>query len=170
MTSALAILFLASTLTGADIERDGVRIEAAVKAQIFSWTVHNLDAQPITAFQVHAHNVYNPIIPDDWQWELDGDRFRTWTEQTRSAVRPGREETFSLRVGSHGAVLGLVPLSLGFDDGSTLRFDQAWGPVAKPATAIILVPLTITCLALIHLFFLVRRERNKTPRAAAVNA
>ena len=126
---------LAASLNAAPavIEKDGVRIEASVRAHIYTWTVTNIDAPPIVSFECGPKNTYNPHGPEGWEIEESNSRYYAWTDSTHKAIRPERFGAFDARVSSSGAVLGTVSATIGFGpDHEPLVFEEIWGPVAKP--------------------------------------
>lgn len=173
MTPWLAALVTALAAVPADVEREGVRVEVSVRAHVYTWTVTNLSAPPITTFEVAHHNCYSERAPEGWEVVLEPDRIRAWTSDPRLAIRPGRSASFTAQVSSGGAVLGAVPLTLGFapappagqapdlgTDPGTIRFEEVWGPVRMPTSAFVTVAVTIVGVAVLHALLLGRKSRG----------
>ena len=76
MTPWLAAVVAALAFVPADVEREGVRVEVSVRAHVYTWTVTNLSAPPITTFEVAYHNCYSERAPEGWEVVLDADRLR----------------------------------------------------------------------------------------------
>ena len=170
MTPWLAALVAALASVPADVEREGVRVEVSVRAHVYTWTVTNVSAPPITTFEVAHHNCYSERAPEGWEVVLERDRMRAWTDDPRRAIRPGRSGRFSAQVSSGGAVLGAVPLTIGFGpppgtdqspDPGTIRFDEVWGPVRMPTSAFVTIAVTIMGVAVLHALLLGRRSRGR---------
>ncbi len=165
MTPWLAALVAALASVPADVEREGVRVEVSVRAHVYTWTVTNVSAPPITTFEVAHHNCYSERAPEGWEVVLERDRMRAWTNDPRRAIRPGRSGRFSAQVSSGGAVLGAVPLTIGFgpdpgNDLATIRFEEVWGPVRMPTSAFVTVAVTIMGVAVLHALLLGRKSRG----------
>ncbi len=165
MTPWLAALVTALASVPADVEREGVRVEVSVRAHVYTWTVTNLSAPPITTFEVAHHNCYSERAPEGWEVVLEPDRIRAWTDDPRLAIRPGRSASFTAQVSSGGAVLGAVPLTIGFGpaprtDPGTIRFEEVWGPVRMPTSAFVTVAVTIMGVAVLHALLLGRKSRG----------
>ncbi len=162
MIPALAVLICSLALIGEHVEKDGACIDVSLQAQTYEWSVSNLSTDPIMRFEIVAHNTYSQKVPDGWEWELDGDRFICWTEDRRSAIRPGKKKTFSASVGSQGASVGLVSATIGLAGGDkTIAISEVWGPVAKPRSIIAVIAVTLISIALLHTLFLMYRGRKK---------
>ena len=163
----LVVLLSVIATTPAEVEQGGVRVEVSVVAHLYTWQVRNLNAPPIMSFEVQAHNTYNQIVPKGWKYTDDEGRFRAWTDEETHAIQPNRSESFVAQVSSGGAVLGLVPASVGFASGQpAVTFAGVWGPVARSRSTILLVALTIVGLVLIHWALLARRSRKHATAAS----
>ena len=162
------MLVAATSLTPAEVEKDGVRVRVSIQAHVYTWEVTNLGVPPITSFELEPYHCYDYQAPDGWTVEKSKERFRAWTVNADSAIRPRQSKTFSARVSSQGAVLGNVPLSLGFepDSAEPLTFEAVWGPVHKPRSMVALVAATLIVLAAVHALILWRRSPRAFPPAA----
>jgi hypothetical protein len=166
MTPATIILILLGSLApAAQIrEQDGVRIRADVEYHLFTWTVENVSAAPITSFSIDVHNTYGYEAPERWQYDGPTPRgtFRAWANGLPFAIRPGQSGRFAARRNNVGAVLGGGTVTLGLDGGRTVELSEVWRPVPESARTVYLVPLTIGLLAILHVVgnaIYVRRRR-----------
>lgn len=151
LESLLPALFLASMLNPQTVEQEGVRVETAIQAQVFTWTVTNVDAPPIMSVEIPLYRTYNEFAPDGWNLAVETDSMRAWTEQLSGAIDPGQSKTFSARGGSRSGVLGERTLTIGFDgDVAPARIPGVWGPVPQPLSLMAAVAATVAGLALVH--------------------
>jgi len=162
MWPLIVLLLAAGSFVPAEIEQDGIRVRVSVKSHIYTWEVTNVAAPPITTFEIAVHKSYDYHAPPGWTVERSRERFRAWTDDRDSAIRVNRSKSFSSRVSSLGAVLGQLPLTLGFDPDSTepVTFDAVWGPVRKPVSLAVLVAGTIVMIAGVHTLVLWRRAHR----------
>lgn len=174
------IVFLLATLTGqlahADLgtgtaseanskayEHEGVRIVASINAQVYTWEITNLSAEPIMHFSVPEQNTYNQNIPPGWEMVVEDGLFTAWTDNPRFAIRPGLTRTFDARTGSAGSMLGPVPATLGFTaHAADIVFPVVWGPVPKHRGIVVVVVATLMALGLLHVAMLRRLEQRST--------
>ena len=162
MTALLAV-----SLTPSTVEHQGVRVSVSIQSHIYTWQITNLGAPPITSFEIEPHNTYDEHAPAGWAIEIDGDRFRAWATDEKEAIHPNQTKEFTVRVSSRGAVLGRIPLTVGFDDAlEPLTVDAVWGPVRKRRSMVVLVALTVAGIAVAHALVLTRRN----PKTAAGTA
>jgi len=160
----VALFVSALSLTPATVEKDGVRVEVSIEAHVYTWTVTNLDAPPITSFDFECARIYNPHAPMGWKLQEAEGRLRAWTEAERWAIERGDSASFDARVTSTGAMLGTVPVIVGFGpDQPEVVFEKVWGPVPKSPAVIALVAALVTAIGLLHALLLARRERRKRP-------
>jgi len=166
---------LAVLATPPVVERDGVRIDAAVHAQIYEWTITNVDAPPIMSVEIEQNNSYNPLGPAGWTTEIFEDgAYRAWTTDPRRAIRKGKAETFSVRVGSAGAVLGVVSATIGFEsstfanggagtagaDPPPVLIPAMWGTVKPSLAPGLAIAATLALVGILHGAVLERRARR----------
>ncbi len=161
--SVLAILSLVlMSSVPAEVERDGVRIEVDVRGQLYVWTVTNLEAERIMNFRIDAVHTYNHKVPKGWVAQYEEPVFTALATDERYGILRGERGVFKAAEAVSTGVLGAVPVVIGFDgDTPPVEFAEVWGPVRKPLSMIITVPLTITGIALAHLMLVVRRERRR---------
>jgi hypothetical protein len=157
-----AVLIAALAVNSASFEADGVRVDVTVEAQIFTFDVTNVDAPTIMRVAIGSHHTYNHKAPNGWELEHEDAVLRAWTTEYRQGIARGRTKTFSVRVGSHGAVLGRVPVTVGFDgDRADLTIEDVWGPVGHPRGILLLVPTMVAAIGLFHAFLTVRRDKRR---------
>ena len=158
------IAIAVASLTGHEIERDGVRIETTVSGTVYTWRITNLDAPPITGFVLEARSSFDHRAPERWVVESEGSQVRAWTNDPRLAIEPGESGSIGLSVSSVGAVLGTTTVTLEtVGEGETITVPGVWTPVAKPKSVIRLVAATMVGLALLHaLLITIRRQRRAT--------
>lgn len=156
MTALLAV-----SLTPSTVEHEGVRVSVSIQSHIYTWAITNFGATPISSFEIELHNTYVHQAPAGWAIEIDGDRFRAWATQEREAIHPNQTKEFTARVSSGGAVLGRLPLTVGFDGAlEPLTVGAVWGPIRKPRSMVVLVALTVAGIAVVHALVLTRRNRT----------
>ena len=154
MVPLITVLVLANPEPGtAQFEADGVRIDVNISAHVYEWNVTNLTAYPITRVEVGQHQMYNHILPDGWHLEDADDRFRAWTDQPDQAIAPQQSRTFSARVSSAGAVLGMVSAVFHFEGAEAPVTVQVWGAVPEPIAKIVMIPVIIVLVAILHAWF-----------------
>jgi len=150
-------------------EHDGVRIRVEVASNLYTWTVENLSAAPITSFAIDVYHTYDFHAPSGW--ELDGPMpegtFRAWTTQADYAIRPGQSGQFNTRFTSRGAIIGFGNATIGLDDGTTLQIPQVWRPVPESARSVYLLAATLGATALLYAAAEALRARR---RSAALTA
>lgn len=161
MSTWLIILAAGSVWGPAEYEKDGVRLLVKVVSNVYHWEITNLNAAPITQFEVPQHNCYLFKVPDGWEKEIDGNVFRAWTANDRHAIQTRQTKKFSFRVTSEGAVLGKVPAKITLNSGQVVRLDDVWGPVRIPRRAVLVVAGGIVVIVLGHAWLLSRREQPK---------
>jgi len=162
-------------------EEGGIRIETSIRGQIYTWTVTNIDAPPIVSIEIEQSKSYNPLAPVDWTAEIfEGGAYRAWTKNPKRAIRRGRSDSFSVRVGSIRAVPGLVSATVGFDsrpfdnegvgtagdDPKAVHFASMWGTVKPAPWPGLTIATTLVVIALLHATLLSRRERRLAPVSA----
>lgn len=148
-------------------EHDGIRITVTVEANVYTWLLENMDAAPITSIEMPQKNCYNQRLPLGWSWEYEDDYFRARTDDPANAIGPGRTGEFTTRVSSTGAVLGHVPIKVGFEgDAQLVVFEPLWGPVRKPISMVLLVALTIAGVAIMHMALLVWLSKRRRAKPA----
>ena len=168
MSVALSALLAVVSMPSAVFVQDGVEIAVAIESHIYFWTVKNGTARPIRYFQIELHSTYDQHAPDGWQIEMDGPQLRAWADDQQDAIAPGESGIFSARVSSRGAVLGLVAASSGSSAKKPdVHFDQVWGPVPRPRSAVALVAVTVAAIGLLHVWLIVRIRRRRAARAAS---
>jgi len=142
------------------IEKDGVRVRVGINAHDYTIQVTNLDVAPITRFEMGQWNAYNFEGPKKWDKDFDRRWFRAWTGDEGNAIRQAETKRFSLRAGSKGAVLGLVPVKLGFASGGSVVIPDCWGPVPEPSGTVLAVPIVVLAIVLWHTVLVARRQRK----------
>ncbi|MCB9850182.1 MAG: hypothetical protein H6817_05705 [Phycisphaerales bacterium] len=152
-----------------EAEQDGVRIRAEVASNLYTWTVTNVSAEPITSFAIDVHHTYDFQGPEDW--ELDGPMpsgaFRAWTTDELRAIRPYKSATFSVRVNSRGAILGEGVATIGLSNGIEVVIPGVWQPVPESRTTIAIVAAGACVLATLHVLGGVVRTRRERSRVNA---
>lgn len=155
--------------SGEFAERDGVRVSVSVEANVYTWLVENVDAAPITMFEMPQRNCYNQRMPIGWASEYEDNYFRAWTDESDAAIGPGEIGEFTTRVSSTGAVLGHVPLTLSSAGGAqSIVVDHLWGPVRKSRRLVVMVALLVAGIAVFHTILL--KWLSKRQRAHALQA
>ena len=156
------LLLAAGSFVPAQVEQDGIRVRVSVKSHVYTWEVTNVAAAPIMSFEIAVHKSYDYQAPPGWTAERNKQRFRAWTDDRDSAIRVNRSKSFSSRVSSQGAVLGQLPLTLGFDPDSTkvVTIGAVWGPVPKPVSLAVMVAALIVLIAGVHALVLWRRSHR----------
>ena len=152
------------------VEKDGVRVRVSIQAHDYTVQVTNLDVPPITRFEMGQWNAYNfegPEQPEKWDVDYDRHWFYSWTEDEGSAIRQAETKSFSLRAGSKGAVLGLVPVKLGFASGESVVIPDCWGPVPEPSRTVLAVPIMVLAIVVGHTVLVARRQRKAAAAASA---
>ena len=157
----IAMLVAVALIGPAEVQQGDVRIRANVRSSVFTWQVTNLGDEPIVRFEIPQHNGYNFLGPEHWEVEGDARTFRAWTVDPIYAIRPGQTCTFSQRVSSRGAVLGLVQARVGFTNGGWLTLAGVWGVAPEPLGTLILVPLALAAIVILHTLLLSRRDRRE---------
>lgn len=161
MSPPIAIILAMLAQVPGHFEQDGVRIEVEIKSHLYTWTVKNIDAPPITRLEMDQYGSTEQMAPEGWELEIKGPRYRAWTERARYAIRPGDSKVFEARFKSTGAVLGLVPVELGFDGtDETLVLEGVWSPTPKRRSMVVLVAVVVAGLAATHTVILERRARR----------
>ncbi len=169
MPNLVRVILIAATLTPPALEKEGVRISVSVRSHIYAWEVANLDAPPITGFEVRAYQCYNQLAPDGWSVEVDGPLFLARAESQRHAILPGQSKVFTARTQSAGAELGRVPASVAVTSGDReastdriISFPEVWGPVPRRRSMVALVALLVVFIAALHTVLVTRRGRSGT--------
>ena len=158
MSTTLAVILAALSLPPGQSEAGGVRIEVEIHAHLYVWKVMNIDAPPIVRFEMEQQGSTEQIAPDGWELEIDGPRYLAWTDDPRFAIPRGQWKQFEARVKSTGAVLGLVPVELGFAKTDVpLVLENVWAPVSKRRSMVVLVAFAVVALAALHTIILERR-------------
>jgi hypothetical protein len=156
------LLVTAMTATPAEVEKDGVRIEVSLQSQIYTWTVTNVDAPPITTLRFELYHTYNHHVPAGWEYEDSDAVLRAWTDDPDCAIRRGQSQPFSARVASSGAVLGTTSATVGFaSHQAPVTFNAVWGPAPKPRSAIFLVAAMVAAIAIVHVILMAMRDRRR---------
>jgi hypothetical protein len=163
----LVILIAAAALGPARVEKDGVRIRVDVRAHVYTYTVVNLDASPITRFEIEQHNAYDFQAPDGWEFEAEQGIFRAWATGEEAAIRYRQPRRFTMRVSSKGAVLGPVEARMSRESGDSVVIADLWGISPEPRATILLVSFVVTAVILIHAWLLARRDRRAAVRAVS---
>ena len=161
MVTWLMVMAVGAFLGMFEVEKDGVRVRAHIRSSKYYWEVTNIDAEPITRFEISQHNCYDYQVPDGWESEAAANVFRAWATDPGRAIRRGATERFSLRVSSTGAVLGLVAMRVGPDAGEGIIIPEVWGPVPEPPSTVFLVAIVLVAIVLVHAWLLGRRERDR---------
>lgn len=159
--SWLTLAVAAALLGGFEVEQDGVHVSVDIESSNYYYRVTNVEAEPITSFEVRHHGAYNPQAPDGWEHEMDGPSFRAWTTDASTAIVRDATKLFSLRVSSKGAVLGLVEMSLGSAAGNSIVIPQVWGPVPEPQSTVLLIGAVVLVIVLLHSWLLARWDRKR---------
>ncbi len=156
------LLLAAASFVPAQVEKDGVRVRVSVTSHVYTWQVTNVAALPITSFEIAVHKSYDYQAPPGWTVERSRERLRAWTTDRDSAIRVNRSKSFSARVSSQGAVLGQLPLKIGFEPESAeaVTIDAVWAPVRKPVSLAVLIAATIVIIAGVHTLVLWRRPHR----------
>jgi hypothetical protein len=154
LSAAVLATALATTGPATDVvEQHGVRVEVHLRAQDYRFDVTNVDAPPLTQFEVHAYHTYNHIGPEGWTVELGDDwTLRCVAEEPRYAIGPGSTKRFSLRVGSSTATLGRHDAIVRGGSGPA-EFSASlpvWSPVRHPRSYIATIAFTLIGIALVH--------------------
>ena len=163
LAAAVTIVLLADSRV-AVYEQDDVTIEVTISSQVFSYVVTNTGTKPLTRFEIDLYETYNAGLPQDWL--LDKASFatghlETWTDDPSRAIMPNRPPlTFSTRVTSVGAGLGLAAATLTAADGTTVEFPGIWAPVPPRRGLLFLVAGTVIAVALLCTALAVRREKR----------
>lgn len=159
---ALIAMLLAVVAVPPVVEAPGVRIAASIDNQIYTWTLTGLGDRPITGFEVEVTGTYIYTGPDGWQTEALGeDRFRAWTTDPFYAIGRGVSRSFTARVSSVGAPLGVVQawVETGFG-AERVEIPAVWGPVPKRASMVMLVAATLVAAAAAQTVLVERRQRS----------
>ncbi len=166
MPNLVRAILIVATLTPPALEKEGVRISVSVRSHIYTWEVANLDAPPITLFEVRAYRCYSQLAPDGWSVEVDGPLFLARAESQRHAILPGQSKVFTARTQSAGAELGRVPASVAVTSGDReastdriISFPEVWGPVPRRRSMVARVALLVVFIAVIHTVLVARRGR-----------
>ena len=170
MSVWLPALLLTLASTGASVEQDGVRIEVALQAHAYTWTVTNVDAAPITSLDLEHYAATEQEGPAGWEVEIEEPFLHAWATSERYAIHRGQSKTFSVRVKSTGGALGLVRATVGLDrvgppdrvgdDRPRIVFAEVWGPVPKRRSMVIMVVVVVTGIAVGHTIVLERLEKR----------
>jgi hypothetical protein len=154
MTPATIILILLGSLApAAQIrEQDGIELRTDVASNLYTWSVKNLSADPITSFAIEVYHTYDFHAPGNWELEgpMPEGAFRAWITDARHAILPGQSAEFSARFTSRGAMIGTGPATIGLHDGRTVTIPGVWRPVPESTRSVYLIPATIGLLALLH--------------------
>ena len=146
----LAVLIVLTATGSAEVEQRGVCIRAKVYSSEFEWEVTNRDAPPILAVEIQQYHGYNFVAPEGWETGHGSASVTARTADRIRAIHPGQQKVFSMRVGSGGAVLGSVPVTLWLDDGTLLVLPGVWSSVPEPRWTILLVPFVLLGIGAIH--------------------
>lgn len=159
----LAAALLSIGSVGPVVEVAGVRVAASIDNHIYTWTLTNLSERPITAFEVQVAGTRQHTAPAGWETEKEEgeDHFRAWTTDVLYAIGPGVSRSFTARVSSEGAPLGIVTawVETGFG-AQRVAFPAIWGPVPKRASMLALVASTLAIVAALHAVLVERRQRS----------
>ena len=156
------ILILGATLPNSmTFEKDDVQVVVSVNSHKYQWKITNLGSDPITSFRVACHNAYNHKAPDGWNIDFANDRFYAWTDDLRYAIHPRDTKSFSQRFSSMGAVLGEVPLELGYENSNSLVFEKVWGISPEPLSKLLVTTITLLAICLFHTILVSLREKSK---------
>ncbi len=141
-----------------EVAAESVRIRTFVRASVYTYQVTNHGAEPITRFEVPYGDGYYFQVPEGWQKDDGGNVFRAWTDQVSSAIQPHAAGTFSFRVTSRGAVLGLVPARVVRASGVTVTVPDVWGAVPEPHSHVLLVTATVAAIGGLHAWLATHAE------------
>ncbi len=156
----LSTLVIAGNPAAAKFESDQLQIAVSVSAQIYTWTITNNSSHPVMRVQFGQHQLYNHLVPPDWNMQVKEDHFLAWTDQVLYAIRPGQSRTITARVGSAGAILGQGPAQVDFGGvREPVRFEGVWRPVPEPFSKIVVIALTLIVIAVVHTFLVTRSSR-----------
>ena len=138
MLAKSLVLMLSTALGPGETEAHGVHVQVELSSSVYTWTVTNREAAPITRLHLEHQFLYNPTVPDGWSYEYGTFDFEAWADAPRHAIPTGGTASFRAQVGISGAVLGHVPMRLQTDEGE-LVLDAVWGPVKRPTSHTLLV-------------------------------
>ncbi|MCP3904753.1 MAG: hypothetical protein GY715_14090 [Planctomycetes bacterium] len=168
--AALALLVAtatASALPPPRVEQDGVRINVSMRAHVCTYEITNVDAPPITHFEIDAKNTYNHLGPEGWALEVEGDYHLVCrTDAARWAIHPGQTGEFSVRVASASASMGTASALVAFDGSADpVRFESVWAPIRHPRSFLVMTGIVISAIAILHGLFIARSQRRAAARA-----
>jgi hypothetical protein len=144
-------LLLALVGNVATYEQDGIRIDVEVEAQVYTWTITNVDAPPIMSFEIDRGTTYPPLLPDGWQFEETFRHLRAWSENGATAIDRRDSAEITYRTTSVGSVLGLSPVTIGFGpEQPAVVFPGVWAPLPRGRDVPILMLVTLTAVGLVH--------------------
>lgn len=156
----------AGALAGFAAEQDGVRIRVEVKSNLYTWTVENIDAEPVTGFAIEMHHTYDFHAPEGWSIEEPGESgvFHARARVPGQFIRRGRVGVFSARVNSRGAILGTASARIALDDGKIVEVPGVWRPIPESRKTIGVIVGGVVLLALLHIALgTVRRRHADAP-------
>ena len=169
MTNMTWFILALTTIAGpayADVEVDGVRIRASVRANVYTYELTNLRREPVSKVEIPGHESYRFTVPDGWEYSGEGGVLRAWTSNENNAIKPGDSGSFSIRVSSKGASLSLVRAKVELTSGESIVFDKVWGAVPQPTSYIALVAGGVVVIFALHAWLLTRADRKRAKTTA----
>ena len=163
------LFFLLASLSPNEevFKADRANIRVRVDSSIYTYRIENHGVSPIIEFQIGQHVSYDFIAPDGWKKDGLSEHFRAWTDDSQSAIKPGKIGQFSLRVSSKGAVLGFSPALIRFESGETVTVPEVWSPVAESKKYITLIICLFLAVIFVNTAVLLYRDKK---RNKAINA
>jgi hypothetical protein len=140
---------------------DRVNIRVSIDSSIYTYRVENHGVSPIIEFQIGQHVSYDFIAPDGWKKDGSAGHFRAWTDDSQSAIKPGKIGQFSLRVSSKGAVLGFSPALIRFESGETVTVQGVWASAAEPKNYVALIVCLFLAVIFVNTTVLLYRDKNR---------
>jgi hypothetical protein len=162
----IVVMLAAAVPSPPDLEKDGVRLHAALGSSLYEWEVTNLRSEPIVRFEIGQHHAYDFAAPEGWEVAspMPDGVFQAWAIDEHGGIERGQTGRFSLRASSKGSVLGAVDAKVFFTSGDSVTLPEVWGPVPESRGAIYLVGGALALIVVVHTLLLARRNRSGRSR------
>ncbi len=160
MIAGIPLCYADSSESSMTFECQQAKLKVEVQASIYTYSVTNLSHAAIVSFEILCHSSYSFQGPNQWKKSYSDSIYRAWTQEVQAGIQPQETKTFSLRVGSKGAVLGHVPLSLSYINGECVQIRDIWSPQPEPARYRIYLGILLFLVLSFH-FLWVQRKRSR---------
>jgi hypothetical protein len=150
LSASFLIVFAVACGFAEQFTTDQMTVVADVKSNVFSYEVTNRAEKALVGIRIPQHATYDFIVPDGWETQIEGEILHIWTAEPLRFIRHGDSIRFSMRVSSHGAVLGKRDMTLGLEGEQTLNVAGVWVPVPEPSEQLWLVAGCLMVILSVH--------------------